>query len=66
MAENAKGADILLGVSAAGAFTKEILESLADDAIVFAMANPNPEATYADMKAAGIRVAGTGLSLIHI
>ena len=50
MAENAKGADILLGVSAAGAFYKEILESLADDTIVFAMANPNPEATYADMK----------------
>ena len=36
--------------------------NLADDAIVFAMANPNPEATYADMKAAGIRVAGTGRS----
>lgn len=62
LAENAKGADILLGVSAAGAFTKDILESLADDAIVFAMANPNPEATYADMKAAGVRVAGTGRS----
>ena len=28
IAENAKGADILLGVSAAGAFTKEILENL--------------------------------------
>ena len=52
----------LLGVSAAGAFTKDILENLADDAIVFAMANPNPEATYADMKAAGIRIAGTGRS----
>ena len=62
LAENAKGADILLGVSAAGAFTKEILENLADDAIVFAMANPNPEATYADMKAAGVRIAGTGRS----
>lgn len=62
LAENAKGADVLLGVSAAGAFTREILESLAEDAIVFAMANPNPEATYADMKAAGVRVAGTGRS----
>lgn len=62
LADNAKGADILLGVSAAGVFTKEILESLADDAIVFAMANPNPEATYKDMKAAGVRVAGTGRS----
>jgi len=55
LAENAKGADILLGVSAAGAFTKEILENLADDAIVFAMANPN-------LKAAGVRIAGTGRS----
>lgn len=62
LAENAKGADVLLGVSAAGAFTKEILENLADDAIVFAMANPNPEAMYDDMKAAGVRVAGTGRS----
>lgn len=62
LADNAKGADVLLGVSAAGVFTKEILESLADDAIVFAMANPNPEAMYDDMKAAGVRVAGTGRS----
>lgn len=62
LADNAKGADVLLGVSAAGAFTKDILESLADDAIVFAMANPNPEAMYDDMKAAGVRVAGTGRS----
>lgn len=58
----AKGADVLLGVSAAGAFTKEVLEGLAEDSIVFAMANPNPEATYEDMKAAGVRVAGTGRS----
>ena len=62
LVDNAKGADVLLGVSAAGVFTKEILESMADDAIVFAMANPNPEATYDDMKAAGVRVAGTGRS----
>ena len=62
LAENVKGADVLLGVSAAGVFTKEILESMADDAIVFAMANPNPEATYDDMKVAGVRVAGTGRS----
>ena len=41
---------------------KTFWKNLADDAIVFAMANPNPEATYADMKAAGIRIAGTGRS----
>lgn len=62
LAEVAKGADILLGVSAAGAFTKEILESLAEDSIVFAMANPNPECMYDDAKAAGVRIAGTGRS----
>lgn len=62
LADVAKGADVLLGVSAAGAFTKEILESLAPDAVVFAMANPNPEASYADMKAAGVKVCGTGRS----
>ena len=62
LAEIAKGADVLLGVSAAGAFTKEILESLADDAIVFAMANPVPEVMYEEAKAAGVRVMGTGRS----
>lgn len=60
--EACKGADVLLGVSAAGVFTKDVLEALAEDSIVFAMANPNPEAMYDDMKAAGVRVAGTGRS----
>lgn len=62
LAEVAKGADVLLGVSAAGAFTPEILKNLAKDSIVFAMANPNPEAMYDDAKAAGVRVMGTGRS----
>lgn len=62
LAEVAKGADVLLGVSAAGVFTKDILENLAKDSIVFAMANPNPECMYDEAKAAGVRVAGTGRS----
>lgn len=62
LAEVAKGADVLLGVSAAGAFTPEILKNLAKDSIVFAMANPNPEAMYDDAKACGVRVMGTGRS----
>lgn len=62
LAEMAKGADVLLGVSAAGAFTPEILKNLAKDSIVFAMANPNPEAMYDDAKACGVRVVGTGRS----
>jgi len=62
LAEVAKGADVLLGVSAAGAFAPEILKNLAKDSIVFAMANPNPEAMYDDAKACGVRVMGTGRS----
>lgn len=62
LAEVAKGADVLLGVSAAGVFTEDILKNLAEDAIVFAMANPNPEAMYDDAKACGVRVMGTGRS----
>ena len=58
----AKGADVLIGVSAPGVFTKEIMQSMAKDAIVFAMANPVPECYYQDAKDAGVRVAGTGRS----
>lgn len=62
LAEIAKGADVLLGVSKAGAFTKEIIGGMAKDAIVLAMANPDPETSYNDAKAAGARVVGTGRS----
>jgi malate dehydrogenase (oxaloacetate-decarboxylating) len=62
LADFAKGADVLIGVSGPGLFTKEIIASMAKDAIVFGMANPVPETTYADAKAAGARVAGTGRS----
>ena len=62
LAEVAKGADVLLGVSQAGAFTKEIIGGMAKDAIVLAMANPDPETSYDDAKAAGARVVGTGRS----
>jgi malate dehydrogenase (oxaloacetate-decarboxylating) len=37
------GADVVVGVSAPGAFTAEAVKTMADDAIVFAMANPTPE-----------------------
>lgn len=62
LAEIAKGADVLVGVSAPGVFTKEIIRSMAKDAVVIAMANPEPESYYSDAKAAGARVAGTGRS----
>jgi malate dehydrogenase (oxaloacetate-decarboxylating) len=58
----AKGADVLLGVSAPGVFTKEIISVMNKNAIVFALANPVPETTYDEAKAAGAKVAGTGRS----
>ena len=62
LADVAKGADVLIGVSAPGVFTKEILQSMAKDSVVFALANPVPETTYDDAKEAGVAVAGTGRS----
>ena len=51
LAEAARGADVLLGLSVKGAFTPEIVASLAPRPIVFAMANPDPEITYEEAKA---------------
>lgn len=62
LADVAKGADVLIGASAPNVFTKEIMESMAEKAIVFALANPVPETTYDAAKAAGVAVAGTGRS----
>ena len=62
LADVINGADVFIGVSAAGALTKEMVETMNTDAIIFAMANPDPEITPADAKAAGARVIGTGRS----
>lgn len=43
-----KGADMFLGLSVAGALSKEMLATMAKDPIIFAMANPNPEISYED------------------
>jgi len=43
-----KGADVYLGLSAAGVLKKEMLKTMAKNPIVFAMANPNPEISYED------------------
>lgn len=58
----AKGADVMIGASAPNVFTKEIMQSMADKAIVFALANPVPETSYDAAKEAGVAVAGTGRS----
>jgi malate dehydrogenase (oxaloacetate-decarboxylating)(NADP+) len=43
-----KGADLFLGLSAANMMSNKMLASMADNPIVFAMANPNPEISYED------------------
>lgn len=62
LADVAKGADVMIGASAPNVFTKEIMQSMADKAIVFALANPVPETSYDAAKEAGVAVAGTGCS----
>jgi malate dehydrogenase (oxaloacetate-decarboxylating)(NADP+) len=47
-----KGADVFVGLSTGGAVTKEMVKSMADRPIIFAMANPDPEISYPDAKAA--------------
>jgi malate dehydrogenase (oxaloacetate-decarboxylating)(NADP+) len=51
LAEALKGADLFLGLSTANMMTKEMLATMADNPIVFAMANPNPEISYEDAMA---------------
>ena len=57
-----KGADIFIGVSAPHIVTKEMVQSMNKDAIVFPMANPVPEIEPELAKAAGARIVGTGRS----
>jgi malate dehydrogenase (oxaloacetate-decarboxylating) len=57
-----KGADVFIGVSVAGALTKEMVESMNSNSIIFAMANPVPEIMPEEAKAAGAKVIGTGRS----
>ncbi|MDP4163782.1 MAG: malic enzyme-like NAD(P)-binding protein [Bacillota bacterium] len=57
-----KEADVFIGVSVAGALTKEMVASMNKDAIIFAMANPDPEIMPDLAKEAGAKVVGTGRS----
>jgi malate dehydrogenase (oxaloacetate-decarboxylating) len=62
LVEAIKGADIFIGVSAAGVLKEEMVQMMAKDAIVFAMANPDPEILPDVAKRAGARIIGTGRS----
>lgn len=62
LADAMKGADVFIGVSAKGLVTEEMVKSMNKDAIVFAMANPDPEIDPETARKAGARVIGTGRS----
>ncbi|MBQ7791977.1 MAG: NAD-dependent malic enzyme [Clostridia bacterium] len=62
LADVAKGADVLVGVSVAGAFTEDMIKSMNRDPIILAMANPTPEIFPEDAIKAGAAVMGTGRS----
>ncbi|WP_085991706.1 NAD(P)-dependent malic enzyme [Oceanobacillus senegalensis] len=57
-----EGADVFVGVSVGGALSKEMVQKMNDNPIIFAMANPEPEIMPKDAKEAGARVIGTGRS----
>ncbi len=62
LADALKNADIFVGVSAPNIVTAEMVQSMAQDSILFAMANPIPEIMPDVAKAAGARIVGTGRS----
>ena len=62
LADVMKGKDVVIGVSAPNIVTSEMVASMADDAMVFAMANPVPEIMPEDAKAGGARIIATGRS----
>ena len=62
LAEVIRGADVFIGVSGPGTLTTEMVRTMAQDAIVFACANPTPEIFPEDAKAGGAKVVSTGRS----
>lgn len=62
LAEALQGADAFIGVSVGGVLTQDMVKTMAQDAIVMAMANPVPEIYPDEAKAAGAKVVGTGRS----
>ena len=62
LADVIKGADVFIGVSAPGCLTPEMVKSMNENPIIFAMANPTPEIMPDLAKEAGAAVVGTGRS----
>ena len=62
LADVIKGADVFIGVSAPGVLTPEMVKTMAEQPIIFAMANPVPEIMPDLAKEAGVKIMGTGRS----
>lgn len=62
LAEAMEGADVFIGVSKKDAVTQAMIRSMAPEAIVFVLANPDPEIMPDLAKRAGARIIGTGRS----
>ena len=62
LSEVIRGADVFIGVSGPGTLTKEMVETMNRDAIIFACANPTPEIFPDEAKAGGAAVISTGRS----
>ena len=62
LTEALHGADVFIGLSAAGACTREMVRAMAPDPIIFALANPEPEIQPDEAKEAGALVVATGRS----
>jgi malate dehydrogenase (oxaloacetate-decarboxylating) len=62
LAEVIRGADVFIGVSAPGTLTKEMVQMMGRDPIIFACANPTPEIFPDEAKAGGAAVVSTGRS----
>ncbi len=62
LADVIQGADVFIGVSGPGALTKEMVASMAEKPVVFAMANPVPEIMPDEAISAGAYIVGTGRS----
>jgi len=62
LSDAVSGVDVLIGVSGPGTISRFHVESMAKDAIVFALANPIPEIKPEDARTAGARIVATGRS----
>ena len=60
--DNIKKADVFIGVSAPGILTSDMVQMMAENPIIFAMANPVPEIMPEEAKRAGALIIGTGRS----